>query len=65
MLFSENYCMIIVVSDIAPGLSSLFKLSLPDQKSNKVRISFLSNEKSIFSFLMPICVLTNRWKRST
>lgn len=37
-LLSENYCMIIVVNDIVPGLSSLVKLSVPDQRSNKVRI---------------------------
>lgn len=30
--------MIIVVNDIVPGLSSLVKLSVPDQRSNKVRI---------------------------
>lgn len=31
------------VSDIAPGLSSLFKLSLPDQKSNKVEAQYMNN----------------------
>jgi len=37
-LVSENYCMIVVVNDIVPGLSTLVKLSVPDQRSNKVRI---------------------------